>query len=73
MPSKSMAIYATAAIASIITYVITAFSRGTTPSNAHEWITFSLIGLVTALLASAIIGSIVVYRGNRNNRSAISQ
>lgn len=40
MPSKSIAIYATAAIASIITYVITAFSRGTTPSNALEWITF---------------------------------
>lgn len=73
MPSKSMAIYATAAIASIITYVITAFSRGTTPSNAYEWITFFLMGLVTAVLASAIIGSVVVYRGNRNNRSATSQ
>lgn len=32
MPSKSIAIYATAAIASIITYVITAFSRGTRPA-----------------------------------------
>lgn len=73
MPSKSMAIYATAAIASIITYVITAFSRGTTPSNAHEWITFTLMGLVTAVLASAIIGSLVIYRGNRHNRSATSQ
>lgn len=73
MPSKSIAIYATAAIASIITYVITAFARGTTPSTAHEWITFSLMGLVTAVLASAIIGSVVVYRGNRNNRSATSQ
>lgn len=73
MPSKSIAIYATAAIASVVTYVITAFSRGTTPSNAHEWITFTLMGLVTAVLASAIIGSIVVYRANRNNRSATSQ
>lgn len=73
MPSKSIAIYATAAIASIITYVITAFSRGTTPSNAHEWITFTLMGLVTAVLASAIIGSVVIYRANRNNRSATSQ
>lgn len=73
MPSKSIAIYGTAAIASIITYVITAFSRGTTPSNAHEWITFSLTGLVTAILASAIIGSLVVYSGNKNNHSATSK
>lgn len=60
MPSKSMAIYATAAIASIITYVITAFSRGTTPSNAHEVDHFFLNGISDR---TPCLGDHWIYRG----------
>lgn len=67
--SSSTAIYASAALASVITYVVTAFARGTTPSTAQEWITFVLTGLLVTVLAAAIIGSFVVYSGTKKNRT----
>lgn len=69
MRSSSTAIYASAALASVITYVVTAFARGTTPSNAQEWITFALTGLLVTVLAAAIIGSLVLYSGAKKNRT----
>lgn len=68
MRSSSTAIYASAALASVITYVVTAFARGTTPNTAQEWITFALTGLLVTVLAAAIIGSFVVYSGTKKNQ-----
>lgn len=73
MRSTSIAIYATAALAAIVAYVITAFSRGTMPTNGHEWITFSVMGLATAVLASAIIGSLVVIASRKTNQATESE
>lgn len=73
MRSRSIAIYATVALAAIVAYVITALSRGTIPRDGHEWITFSVMGLVIAVLASAIIGSLLVIKGRRTYQATESE
>ncbi|KAB1504051.1 hypothetical protein F7230_02850 [Corynebacterium sp. 320] len=72
MRSRSMAIYATVALVSLIVYVIAAFSQGNTPEGSQQWITFSFMGLALAAVASAIIGTLVIARGRKRAQAAES-
>lgn len=65
MRSRSIGVYTAVALISIVVYVIVAFSRGTAPKDPQEWVAFSLMGLVLAAIASAVIGTLVVARGRR--------
>lgn len=69
MCSRSIGIYAVTALASVVVYVIFAFARGTGPETQHEWVVFFLTGSAIAVVASAIIGSLVAVRGRRNSQT----
>ncbi|WKD56683.1 hypothetical protein CAPI_00505 [Corynebacterium capitovis DSM 44611] len=57
---KSSGIYATVALIDIVVYVFVGLLGDGGPDSFRGWVTFILIGLATAVIASAIVGTVLV-------------